>query len=92
MTCWFDGLKMKIQGSSLANAVVAFCANCDQLEALGPTVAKYNRPTAKDLDKHMIRKYTAIPTRVANRHVSLEVTPDQYNVVGGTLLASLEVV
>lgn len=55
------------QGSSLANAVVAFCANCDRLEALGPTVAK-----------------------VANRHVSLEVTPDQYNVVGGTLLASLE--
>jgi len=55
------------QGSSLANAVVAFCANCDQLEALGPTVAK-----------------------VANRHVSLEVTPAQYNVVGGTLLASLE--
>jgi len=55
------------QGSSLANAVVAFCGNCDQLEVLGPTVAK-----------------------VANRHVSLEVTPDQYNVVGGTLLASLE--
>ena len=32
-----------------------------------------------------------ILTRIANRHVSLEVTPDQYNVVGGTLLASLEV-
>jgi len=55
------------QGSSLANAVIAFCGNCDQLEALGPTIVK-----------------------VANRHVSLEVTPDQYNVVGGTLLASLE--
>ena len=37
-------------------------------------------------------EYTVIPTRVANRHVSLEVTPAQYNVVGGTLLASLEVV
>merc|ERR1719462_325186 len=28
------------QGNSLANAVVAYCANCDQLEVLGPTVAK----------------------------------------------------
>jgi len=55
------------QGSSLANAVIAYCGNCDQLETLGPTIAK-----------------------IANRHVSLEVTPDQYNVVGGTLLASLE--
>jgi len=47
--------------------VIAFCGNCDQLEVLGPTIAK-----------------------VANRHVSLDVTPEQYNVVGGTLLASLE--
>ena len=47
------------------------------------------RPPKK---KRIDRKYTVIPTRVANRHVSLEVTPDQYNVVGGTLLASLEVV
>ena len=36
-----------IQGNSLANAVVAYCANCDQLEALGPTVAKYTVPTCK---------------------------------------------
>merc|ERR1719318_1430785 len=35
------------QGNSLANAVVAYCANCDQLEALGPTVAKYTVPTCK---------------------------------------------
>ena len=43
MTCWFDWLKAKaqIQGSSLANAVIAFCGNCDQLEALGPTIVKY---------------------------------------------------
>merc|ERR1719228_1606248 len=55
------------QGNSLANAVVAYCANCDQLEALGPTVAK-----------------------ISSRHVSLEVTPEQYNVVGEVLLLSLE--
>jgi len=56
-----------IQGNSLANAVVAYCANCDQLETLGPTVAK-----------------------ISSRHVSLEVTPEQYNVVGEVLLLSLE--
>ena len=28
------------QAASLANAVVAYCGNCDQLEVLGPTVAK----------------------------------------------------
>merc|ERR1712013_617154 len=55
------------QGNSLANAVVAYCANCDQLETLGPTVAK-----------------------ISSRHVSLEVTPEQYNVVGEVLLMSLE--
>merc|ERR1719318_944236 len=55
------------QGNSLANAVVAYCANCDQLETLGPTVAK-----------------------IASRRVSLEVTPEQYNVVGEVLLLSLE--
>merc|ERR1719318_823840 len=55
------------QGNSLANAVVAYCANCDQLETLGPTVAK-----------------------ISSRHVSLEVTPEQYNVVGEVLLLSLE--
>merc|ERR1719209_206651 len=55
------------QGNSLANAVVAYCANCDQLELLGPTVAK-----------------------ISSRHVSLEVTPEQYNVVGEVLLLSLE--
>ena len=98
MTCWFDWLKAKaqIQGSSLGNAVIAFCGNCDQLEALGPTIVKYqliSNETAPPprKKKRIDRKYTVIPTRVANRHVSLEVTPDQYNVVGGTLLASLEV-
>ena len=47
MTCWLDWLKKKepskliqSQGSSLANAVIALCANCDRLEALGPTIAK----------------------------------------------------
>ena len=47
MTCWSAWLKKKnhpnsveIQGSSLANAVIALCANCDRLEALGPTIAK----------------------------------------------------
>ena len=38
-----------------------------------------------------MRKYTVIPTRVANRHVSRDVTPEQYNVIGGNLLVSLEV-
>merc|ERR1719309_197815 len=51
------------QGNSLANAVVAYCANCDQLELLGPTVAK-----------------------ISSRHVSLDVSPEQYNVVGEELL------
>ena len=32
--------KIQIQGSSLANAVIAFCGNCDRLEVLGPTLAK----------------------------------------------------
>jgi len=55
------------QAASLANAVVAYCGNCDQLEVLGPTVAK-----------------------IVHRHVSLDVQPEQYAVVGHTLLASLE--
>jgi len=62
-----SGQMNNAQGNSLANAVVAYCANCDQLEALGPTVAK-----------------------ISSRHVSLEVTPEQYNVVGEVLLLSLE--
>ena len=35
-----------------------------------------------------MRKYNS---RVANRHVSRDVTPEQYNVIGGNLLVSLEV-
>ena len=37
-------------------------------------------------------KNTTFLARVANRHVSLEVTPDQYNVVGENLLVALEVI
>ena len=42
------------QQLSLANALVAYCAHCDQLENLGPFV-----------------------TRVAHKHVSFSVQPEQ---------------
>lgn len=55
------------QAASLANAVIAFCGHCDQLEELGPAVA-----------------------RITQKHTSVAVRPEQYAVVGGTLLASME--
>ena len=55
------------QQASLAAAVVAYCAHCDNLGMLGPTVA-----------------------RVAEKHVSVDVTPEQYGVVGSVLLQALE--
>ena len=55
------------QQAALAAAVVAYCANCDNLGILVPTV-----------------------TRVAEKHVSVDVAPEQYAVVGGVLLQALE--
>lgn len=63
----FNLSNAKAQQISLTNSVVAFCANCDNLSALTPTVV-----------------------RVAEKHVSVNVTAEQYTVVGLTLLAAME--
>jgi len=55
------------QQLSLADSLISYCANCDQLENLGPFV-----------------------NRVAHKHVSFDIQPEQYPVVGGVLLATLE--
>ena len=62
-----EGEEPSAQQLSLSNALIAYCANCDQLEKLGPFVE-----------------------RVANKHVSFDVQPEHYPVVGGVLLATLE--
>ena len=56
------------QQLSLANALIAYCVHCEELDKLGPFVQ-----------------------RVANKHVSFDVQPEHYPVVGGVLLATLEV-
>ena len=62
-----DG-KPSPQQLSLANALVAYCVHCEELDKLGPIVQ-----------------------RVAHKHVSFDVQPEHYPVVGGVLLATLEV-
>ena len=56
------------QQLSLANALVAYCVHCQELDKLGPFVQ-----------------------RVAHKHVSFDVKAEHYPVVGGVLLATLEV-
>lgn len=55
------------QPRALADAVIAYAANIDNLEALLPAV-----------------------TRIAHKHTSLGITPQQYPLVGANLLAAIQ--
>ncbi|KAJ1568372.1 hypothetical protein HK405_002634 [Cladochytrium tenue] len=57
------------QAKTLANAVFAFAANCDQLGNLGEAVA-----------------------RMVHKHVSLDVRPEHYPIVGNCLLRAIKIV
>ena len=55
------------QAKAISSAVVGFATHCDNLGALGDTVA-----------------------RITEKHVSLDIRPEQYEVVGPCLLQAIK--
>ena len=68
------------------DAVVAYCGNCDNLEALLPAVSRYG-----DSLSSVQCGMSTFVYRIAEKHVSVSVEPEQYTAVGLTLLQAMEV-